>query len=140
MFSFVVSIATIFSCKTKSEKKFCLKQLRWKIIDFVINQKDNSLIELPDIYDSFATVIPDDSSEKLILVQSLKKKGFKVIDWGHGNFPPCGIRIVSLKLKKDSCFCEVSKIHYATAHVTLYRMSERINCSDSLTFSKLQRH
>ena len=90
----------------KSECQENSKQFIEKTIDFVIQNKDGNTIELPFIYDSLVSVIPEDSTENLLLVNVLKKKGFKTIDWGRGNYPPRGPRIVTLTMQKDDCLCE----------------------------------
>jgi hypothetical protein len=94
------------------------------------------MIELPNLYDSLTNHIMEDSTERLILVEALKKRDFKVIDWGRGNCPPLGPRIVSIKMKKGDCFCQIDKIYYKTISDSLFQMTERIRCSDSLTFYK----
>lgn len=66
----------------------------------------------------------------------LKKKGFKVINWGRGSYHPRGARIVSITLQKNDCICEVNKIYYSTASDTLFEVVERIRCVDSLTYAK----
>src|SRR5690348_15494874 len=70
-------------------------------------------IQLTNMYDTLAHNIPEDKDEKLILVERLKKRGFEITNWGRGNFPPLGPRIVIVELKKENCICEVSKIYYA---------------------------
>lgn len=104
-------------------------------LDFVIEHQDNNIIELPSLYDSLATQLPADSAETLLLAEALKKRGFKVINWGRGNFPPRGPRFVSLTLQKDNCFCEVSKIYYSTLYDMRFEMAERISCTDSVTLA-----
>ncbi len=90
-------------------------------------------VQLTNLYDSLAHTIPDDKDEKLILVERLKKRGFKVTNWGRGNFPPLGPRIVIIELTKDNCMCEVTKTYYATTSDTLWQMAEGINCKQTLT-------
>ena len=85
-------------------------------------------VQFTQLYDSLAHSLPDDKDEKLILVERLKKMGFEVTDWGRGNFPPLGPRIVIVELTKGSCICEVSKIYYATVQEGAYQMAEGINC------------
>jgi hypothetical protein len=85
-------------------------------------------IQLTNLYDTLAHTLPEDQDEKSILAERLKKKGFKITNWGRGNFPPLGPRIVIIELQKENCTCEVSKIYYATTTDTLYQMAEGINC------------
>lgn len=133
----IILSLTFFSC-TNNRKTNIVSSTNFieNVIDFQIRNKDNNLIELSDIYDTLVTDLPGDSSERLIIVKALEKRGFKIIHWGHGNYPPLGPRIVSMKLKKDSCFCEVNKIYYSTISDTLFRPSESLRCGDSLSISK----
>nr|WP_315144759.1 hypothetical protein [uncultured Flavobacterium sp.] len=113
-----------FSCNSKNDEQY--KDFNEKIVDFTIKNSDGKFIELPNLYDSLSKNIKDDKTEKLILVQILKKKGFEVINWERGNHP-LGSRIVSLTLKKDSCECEVDKIYYSD-NDSVANVSERIKC------------
>lgn len=129
MFILIALSLTTLSCKTEADKNLPKsKDFSENTIDFVIEHKDNYVIELPFTYDLLATQIPDDSLESLILAESLKKRGFKVINWGRGNHPR-GPRFVNLTLKKENCICEVTKFYYSTYSDTLYEMAERIACS-----------
>lgn len=85
-------------------------------------------VQFTNLYDTLAHSIPEDKDEKLILVERLKKRGFKITNSGRGNFPPLGPRIVIVELTDGSCVCEVSKIYYSTTTDTLYQMAEGINC------------
>ena len=133
---FITLSLTTLSCKIVIDKNLPkTKGFIENTIDFVIEHKDNNVIELPFIYDSLVTQIPDDSLESLILAESLKKRGFKVINWDRGNHPR-GPRFVNLTLQKENCICEVTKFYYSTYSDTLYEMAERIACNDSLIFYK----
>ncbi|MWB92821.1 hypothetical protein GON26_00430 [Flavobacterium sp. GA093] len=117
-----------FSCSEKPENQRI--DFNEKIVDFAIKNSNNKFIELPDLYDLISKeTIAKDEDEKLILVQILKKKGFEVKDWGRGNHP-LGSRIIVLKLKKDSCECEVQKTYYSTADLPneIYKITESIRC------------
>lgn len=115
----------LFSCNKHVDTT---KDFNEKIVEFAIENSNDKFIELPNLYDSLSKNIEDDKNEKLILVQILKKKGFKVINWGRGNHP-LGPRIVSLTLKKDSCECKVDKIYYsASVSDSVQNVSERIKC------------
>lgn len=83
---------------------------------------------MPDLYDSLANKIPEDKDEKLILVEKLKMKGFKITNWGRGNIPPLGPRIVNVELMSGRCICEVTKTYYSTTVDTLYQMTEGVKC------------
>ena len=132
---FMLSILITFSCKTETKTNTSTsKDFVENVVVFMINHKDNRTIELPFIYDSLTSRISEDSDESLILAESLKKKGFKVVKWGRGNYLPRGSRIVSLVLQKGNCICEVDKIYYLTSFDSLFEVAERIKCSDSVTY------
>jgi len=135
-FLLISFITTFLACKLDENKSTSAnKDFIQNIIDFAIEHKDNKTIELPFLYDSLVSHIPEDSSEKLLLAEALKKKGFKVIAGGHGNYPPRGPRVISLILRKNNCVCEINKIYYSTVSDTLFEVAERIKCSDSLTYA-----
>ena len=132
---FMLSILITFSCKTETKTNTSTsKDFVENVVVFMINHKDNRTIELPFIYDSLTSRISEDSDESLILAESLKKKGFKVVKWGRGNYLPRGSRIVSLVLQKGNCICEVDKIYYLTSFDSLFEVAERIKCSDSVAY------
>jgi hypothetical protein len=112
----------LFSCNNQNQPN----NFNEKIVDFAIENSNDAFIELPNLYESLPKNILDDETEKLILVQILKKKDFKVINWGRGNHP-LGPRIISLTLKKDSCECKVDKIYYSS-NDSIASVSERIKC------------
>ena len=109
--------------KTNSQKDF-----NDKIIDFAVDNCDNKFIELPDLYEKTTDEIATDESENLIIAEKLKNRGFEVINWGRGNNPPLGPRIIATTLKKDICECDVIKIYYLTANESQYQMTEKIKC------------
>ena len=126
----VVLIISIlfFSCHEKPNT--IPQNFNEKVVDFVIENANNKFIELPNLYDSLSKkIVTKEENEKLILVQILKKKGFKVTNWGRGNHP-LGPRIVVLNLKKDNCECEVQKIFYANETDEIYATTERIKCKN----------
>lgn len=133
---FVASLFVLSFLSCRNDKQIEIidnKNFIEKVVDFQINNKSNNLIELPTLYHSLVAEIPSDDEEKLILVEVLKKRGFKVLDWGRGNYPPIGPRIISIKLKKEDCFCEVNKIYYSTVSDNLFHPTENIRCGDSLS-------
>ncbi|WP_291083376.1 hypothetical protein [Flavobacterium sp. BFFFF1] len=127
----MIALLSILSLScTKSPEK-TPQNFAEKIVAFAIENSDDQFIELPELYDSLTKTIPDDKDEKTILVQILKKKGFKITNWGRGNWPPLGARIIQITLKKDDCECTVNKMYYATMDDSLYEMRERIKCRAS---------
>jgi hypothetical protein len=132
-----IPLAFILAISCQKEVKESLagsKDFYGIIIDMAIEQKSNIPIELPEIYDSLATKLPNDGDETIILAQKLKQRGFKVIDWGRGNYPPKGPRIINLILQKENCVCEVRKMYHYSIIDTLYEMSESIKCMDSSSY------
>lgn len=107
-----------------------------EIVDLAIKLKNDEPIELSTLYDSLVSELPVDSLETLVLAEELKRKGFKVVDWGRGNFPPHGVRIAILSLAKDDCYCTVSKMYYSTTQQDLYQIHESVSCKDSVITSK----
>ena len=99
-----------------------------KVVDFIIENSDDEFIELPFIYNTPADKIPQDDEETLILLPLLVQKGFTVINWGKGNYPPRGPRIISYTLIKQKCECEVSKIYYNSIAEGLFEPAERLKC------------
>ncbi|MBK7636764.1 MAG: hypothetical protein IPJ13_22740 [Saprospiraceae bacterium] len=119
-----------FSCSEKA--KILPLNFNQKIVDFAIENSNDNFIELPNIYDNLPKEIVDkDEDEKLILVQILKSKGFKVKEWGRGNHP-MGPRIIMLKLNNEYCECEVQKKYYSSDHLPgeIYKITESIRCKN----------
>ena len=117
-----------FSCNQNSKKQ--ANEFNEKVVELAIENSKDKFIELPNLYDSLSKdIVAKDEDEKLILVQILKKKGFEVKDWGHGNHP-LGPRIIALKLKKENCECEVLKTYYSTDDLPgeIYKTTESIRC------------
>ncbi|PLW94685.1 MAG: hypothetical protein C0592_02120 [Marinilabiliales bacterium] len=98
-----------------------------KQIDFIIEENACLKVEFPEIYDSLAYSIPDDSTESLVIVQILKEKGFVITNWGRGNHPR-GPRIISITMVKEDCECVVSKLYYSTNTEGMYEMTEWVKC------------
>ncbi|WP_268845955.1 hypothetical protein [Flavobacterium aestivum] len=122
----------LFSCTEKPKNEPI--NFNEKVVDLAIENSNNQLIELSDLYDSKSKKnVANDEDEKLILVQILKKKGFEVKDWGRGNHP-LGPRMVVLILKKDSCECEVRKTYYSSNDLSeeIYKITESIKCKKAI--------
>lgn len=113
---------------SQTEKTNSKKDFNDKIIDFALDNCEDKFIELPDLYEKTTEKISNDKNEKLILAEKLKKRGFEVINWGRGNNPPLGPRIIALTLKKGNCECEIIKIYYSTADESQYKITEKIKC------------
>jgi len=117
-----------FSCSQKTKKQSV--DFNEKVVEFAIENSNNKFIELSNLYDSLSKeIVVKNKDEKLILVQILKKKGFEIKDWGSGNHP-LGPRIISLKLKKGNCECEVQKTYYSSDDFPeeIYKTTESIRC------------
>lgn len=126
----ILSSIALSSCrdkKSETEKDFVPS-----VVDLAIRLRNDQPIELSTLYDSLISIIPADSSEKIFLAEELKRRGFKVVDWGRGNILPKGVRIVSMSLTRDECYCSVNKIYYSTIEDNLYQVHESISCKDSL--------
>jgi len=118
-------LVLLVSCK--QEKITHIKNFEESIVEFAIEQKNNREIELKDLYDSLTNKIPDDGNEKSVIVQILKQKGFKITNYGRGNFAN-GPRVIIYNLKNKNCECEVSKYYYSTTDSTTYLRTETISC------------
>jgi hypothetical protein len=115
--------------KTDYQMSNELSEINKKILELIINSDSSDCIEFPSLYSKLSNKIPNDSNENLIIASYLKSIGFKVTEWGRGNYPPLGPRIVSLTLVKENCKCTVDKIYYSTISDTLFSVSERIKCN-----------
>jgi hypothetical protein len=97
------------------------------IVDLAIANSDNNEIEVTGLYDSLVAVLPEDESTKLGAI--LKAKGFKLTNYGQGNWNK-GPRYVERTYEKDSCICTVSKMYYTATHDSLFEIHESISCKD----------
>jgi hypothetical protein len=122
---FLMIFSNFISSAQQSENK---EDFTEKILNFVISNMDDESVELENLYDGTTERIFDDNNEKLVLVEKLKKRGFKQVNFERGNFPPLGARIVNITLKKDDCECEVSKIYYFTTSDNVFITKEKIRC------------
>ncbi len=147
-FTLLICVVILVSCKQKEktnnaqlvDKTSTSQDKGFKnVMDLVIKEKNNFPVEFPDLYDSSAHMLPPDSSEKLILGNYLKSKGFKVINWGRGNFYPLGPRIFVLDFEKDDCICSVHKMYYNSPDSTCYEMRESISCEDTSVYYETER-
>lgn len=74
--------------------------------------------------------IKSDQDEKLMLMDSLKARGFKVVKWGRGNWME-GPRIVCFTLQKEDCVCHVDKLYYSPGKDSLMTVTERIRLGEN---------
>ena len=113
---------------TSTETELNYKEVKQKNIDSLLldicSANDLEFISLYPILDS----ISSDKYENLILVDFLKKKNFKVIEWGHGNWME-GPRIVSFIMSDQQCECQIDKLYYSTEQEGIYKVTERIKCN-----------
>lgn len=143
-FIFLIATALLFSCQNQekenpSEKSNETTDKGEIPTEFKVSKiKDNpslfenicsaSPMEFTDLYPRVRS-ISDDSHESLQLVQTLKKLGFEIKDFGRGNFE-LGPRLVSFTMQKDSCKLRVDKLYYSTDTVGTFRVTERIKIID----------
>lgn len=131
-FTLIILVLTYTSCNVRPNQS-TLENLkptnsREAILDMIINVHDNEQIEFLDIYSEVTVLLPD-STEKLILSEYLKEKGFTVTNWGRGNWTD-GPRIVSQELTSEKCNCQVDKLYYfIDGYVDKYKVTERIKCN-----------
>ncbi len=132
--SIFISILCLIACKkpqinsTQSIEAKSITTIEERIVDILIASRDGKTIEFPDLYEGVVNSISNDSEESLKLVSLLKSRGFEITNWGRGNYPPRGPRIVMRQLRKDNCECEVNKIYYSTISKGIYEIAERIKC------------
>ena len=92
----------------------------------VCSTKDLEFIDLYPVLDSIAS----NQHENLVLVDALKSKGFKVTNWGRGNWME-GPRMVSFTMSNHQCECQLEKLYYSTEQKGKYRVTERIKCKEA---------
>lgn len=83
-------------------------------------------IEFIDLYPVLDSIAPE-KHEKLVIVDSLKMKGFDITNWGKGNWVG-GPRIVSFTMSNQQCECQIDKLYYSTEQEGKYRVTERLKC------------
>jgi len=116
-------IAISLSCESKKPEDFTDQ-----IITLLLENPKGNTVELPDLYNEIVREIPNDQTEKLILAERLKMRGFTEKNRERGTLPLGGIRFVTIKLSKENCHCEVTKTYHSTAFVSEFVASERIKC------------
>lgn len=98
------------------------------ILEEVIYHSNGETIEFSDLYYKLTNFIEEDETEKLLLVENLKIRGFEITHWGRGNHPPLSPRFVGVTMKKGNCQCDISKIYYKTLSDSLFERRESISC------------
>lgn len=126
-------ILFFISCNTdsKSDEKKQISQTE-EIINLLIENANGEVVEFRSLYDTLYTEIPTDSLEKIFTIKYLENRGFKIIDYGRGNYPPNAQRIISIQMQNNNCKCTVDKIYYYTIDEKSYEATERISCSNIL--------
>jgi hypothetical protein len=149
----IISIASLFlgNCGDTTSKKIptdnqnelktlesdsVATEFRWHYKEVHQSHADSLLLDICSIqgveFIDFYPVldsISSDKNERLILVDSLKSIGFNVTNWGRGNWME-GPRIVNFTMSNQQCECQVDKLYYSTGQEDLYRVTERIRCTN----------
>ncbi len=120
-----LSSAIFFSCNQNHSSNSSLFEER--IVNEAIELRNGRIIELRDIYPALTDSIPEASNDTAILAAILKKKGFKTVNSGWGNFLH-GPGMITFSLKKDDCECEVGKYYYRQTEAGLFLVTESIYC------------
>lgn len=96
----------------------------FQIIKGMISELDTSLKCVYAV--NFVDSIPDANNESIMILDSLKKIDFELIDWGRGNWEN-GPRVISAKMTNYKCNCIIKKYYYSVED-SKYRVEERIRC------------
>jgi len=129
-------IATISCRNEKKENRSTLSTSEnlEKYDGYVQTTKDslNSIIdrictvihyEFVDLYKDTDSIPEADFME---LDNYLKNEGFEVVETGRGNWMK-GPRILSMTLRKGSCYCRIDKLYYSLENCDKkYKVTERI--------------
>lgn len=135
----------LLGCEQNPRKKTELgkQQLKYVETEFLkfeefLNQQNNPCdtfsIEVSEIYEDLAT-LPPAHLDTAFLDNELKKKGFKTINSGWGNFEK-GPRILVLELSDGKCKCKIFKKYVLIEsqgdngeNKYYYRIFEKIVCN-----------
>lgn len=99
------------------------------ILDFLNSPCDYANLEFNCIY-SDLEYISDDENEKLIILDSLKSRGYIVVKYGRGNWEK-GPRIVNYEVTNYYCDCQIDKLYYSTkSNSEKFRVTERVSCKE----------
>lgn len=83
-------------------------------------------VEFEHLYDGPKS-IQSDEEEHLILLDSLRSKGYEIIHNGRGNWEK-GPRIISYDVTNYFCDCQVDKLYYSPEINGKYKVTERVEC------------
>ena len=113
--------------KSKNENEWNYKEVKQEhfvsLMTDICATIDMEFIDLHPNTDS----ITSDEYENIILVDSLKAKGFAQTNWSRGNWQE-GPRIISITMSNKQCECKVDKLYYSTKKNNHYKVTERIKC------------
>jgi hypothetical protein len=98
-----------------------------RLLDLVIETRNGRTIELPDLYGKVFE-IPEEKKENLILSGKLRARGFRLLETENVVRGFTGVRVITQRLTKEGCDCEVTKTYNRTAYVDEYAVSEKIKC------------
>jgi hypothetical protein len=127
--AYIVILILLISCTRKNDSPDFVD----KIIDLAIEVSNGQYIELPNLHDTLTTYIPEYRYDRIILLENLKRRGFKIVGHIEGNYPPLGPKIITVTLRKGDCDCAVNKIYYfSTLSKSAYEMRENIFCRRKL--------
>lgn len=123
----ILYLSTFYLLFTSTAFAQKLSKTNQQIIDLIIQAKNNEFVEFGEMYETTASAIKSDEDEKILIVEYLKKKGFKIENWGRGNFR-YGPRIISMELTKADCRCDVAKLYYSNDNDGTNEVKEKIRC------------
>ena len=121
----IASILTLISCEVKESESDYYSKIaelntkypngNWNSISFKFNDDDKySETDLK-------TIEP-------ILVNRLKKLGYKTIETSFFNYSDNNSRALKIILRRDSCNCAVYRIYENSKLIDSYRIEEKIRC------------
>lgn len=113
----------MFSCTGGQPKDY-----HDKLIDFAIENRSDTFLELPDLYDGNERPRPDFENDKMILAEKLRARGFKAGIARLSTLPLEGQQMVAQKWVGENCECDVVKTYRVTPLISKYAVSEKIKC------------
>lgn len=113
----------LFSCAEGQPKDY-----HDRLIDFAIENRAGTFLELPDLYDGNERPRPDFENDKIILAEKLRARGFKAGIARLSTLPLEGQQMVTQKWVGENCECEIVKTYRVTPLISKYAVSEKIKC------------